>query len=383
MIDFYPLFGESAGSASELRSFRVFPKTGSARWMLERRFTRPWHLKTWPRTTYRSRFIYRALWMMSFMRLHLPSRFDDFAVAHGSVYDCLSRDFDRLGVFLGTPGPNRKFVVYAARPDCSVFVKIPLAPGSFAQIERERVALNMLSTDPDIAPFLPAHYDIVGHLGLEDIEAGGARFGRLSLAEVRRVCDLLARRSRRTMPLIDQRVEWESPPPGLPLDHDSATRALISGTRSAARKFLDGLPKGLIVDIYDAHGDFTLWNALKLSDGSARIIDWEMFGPKPMWFDLVHYYVSQDILIKNSAPAKILGRLERIGEKLDLGNNWCYSLGLYFAVQALMYCGIYERQYDLHPQARTQLFVWQQILNMLVENGAGVTKVGEPHQSCL
>jgi len=124
------------------------------------------------------------------------------------------------------------------------------------------------------------------------------------------------------------------------------------------------------VACYYAHGDFTLWNVLRAADGSARVIDWEMFGPKPVRFDLIHYHVSQDILVKNKGPDKVLRHLEHIGKLLDENSGWLLSQGFYFANQSLYYCAIYERQETLHQQARTQLRAWAGILETLSNRGA-------------
>ena len=72
MIDRTVLFG-APEDATETRTFRVFPKSGPDRWMLETRFRKPWHLKTWPRANFRARVINRVVWTMGALGLHLPA----------------------------------------------------------------------------------------------------------------------------------------------------------------------------------------------------------------------------------------------------------------------------------------------------------------------
>lgn len=370
MIDLSPLFGNPADSPHETVTFRVFPRTSSARWLLEARFSSPWHLKTWPRANLRARIILWSAWMLSRIGIHLPSRLESFTVAQTSTYAKLRSEFDHIGIFLGTPGPNRKFVVYAESPGRSVFIKIPIAPASAALVRNETEALTALASVPALATMIPASSIVAGHLALEDIETQGVRYGELSLREIVRFCDLLEARSPFTRSLNALRADWEQAPLGALARHDFATSAQIAAARNAALCYLDSLPEHLPVACYDAHGDFTLWNVLRAADGAARVIDWEMFGPKPVRFDLIHYFVSQDLLVKNKSPDKVLSHLAHIGNILGEKSGWLLSQGLYFAVQSLYYCGIYERQQTLHPQALTQLRAWARILKTLSNSDA-------------
>ena len=366
MIDRTVLFG-APEDATETRTFRVFPKSGPDRWMLETRFRKPWHLKTWPRANFRARIINRVAWTMGALGLHLPARIEPVPVAPGSPYARLAAEYERLGIFLGTPGPNRKIVVFAERPDRSVFVKIPLGPASAELVRNETAALTELARDPDLAPLIPAHDLIAGHLAVENVETGGTGYGELALSEVARICGLLERRSRVTRPLDALRRDWEAAPPGDIAEHDAETRALIDTARGAARHFLDALPQDRPVACYMAHGDFTRWNVLRAADGTARVIDWELFGARPLHFDLVHYFASHDLLAASRTPAEVLARLGEIGCDLDTTVPWRVHVGLYFAVQALYYASVYERQAQLtqYRQARWQLEAWAEILQRL------------------
>jgi len=368
MIDLSHLLGPADAPDVAFCTFRVFPKAGSERWMLEADQRRPWHLKTWPRANLRARMIFRMAWVLGALGLHLPSRIETYPVAPGSAYAQLQAEFERLGIFLGTPGPNRKIVVYAARPERSVFVKIPLGAASAALVARETEALKELARDPDLSPLIPAAERIAGHLAVQDIETGGTRHEALDLREVLRVHDILERRSATTHKLSDLREDWLSQHDGTLESHDPQTTATIDFARTTAISFLDALPHDLDVPCYLAHGDFTRWNVLRATDGAARIIDWELYGLKPRWFDLVHYLVSHDLLVARRSPAKVVAHLERAAS--DIGatvskKDWWRQVGLYFVYQSLYYCGLYERQVDLHVQAIWQLSAWSDILGLL------------------
>lgn len=372
VIDLSPLLGSEDGPAAQALSFRVFPKTGEERWMLETTQRRPWYLKTWPRANLRAQVIYRVAWVMGMLGLHLPYRKERFQVNSGSVYAQLRERFDRLGIFLGTPGPNRKIVVYASRPGRSVFVKIPLGPTSNDLVAREAVALEELHQDRDLAPLVPQAGRVFGHLAIEDIETNGTKYMALDSAELLRIHDLMERRSACTRLLTALRQDWEKQAPEQAVvAHDADTAAAIAAARAAANDFLDRLPQDMAVPCYTAHGDFTRWNVLRAADGTPRIIDWELYGLKPRWFDLVHYIVSHDLLVKRASALEVLGHLREVSQSTKIASSevgWWKQVGFYFVYQSLYYCGIYERQVQLHAQAIWQLETWAGILRILLAN---------------
>lgn len=369
MIDLSPLFGPADAVGAQPFDFRVFPKTGAERWLLETTQRRPWHLKTWPRANRRARLIYRVAWGLGALGLHLPFRVETYTVAPRSAYTQLRERFDRLGIFLGTPGPNRKIVVYAERPGQSVFIKIPLGPASIALAARESAALEELSQDPNLAHLVPRASRIAGHLALENIETDGTGYAALDLAELCRIQDLMESRSACTRQLAALRRDWEKDAPtGAVVTHNADVLAAILAARTAATGFLDGLPRGLEVPCYMAHGDFTRWNVLRAADGRARIIDWEFYGLKPRWFDLIHYVVSHDILVKRASAAMIIAHLKDVAKSTGRASPehvWWSLVGLYFAYQSFFYCAVYERQESLHRQPIWQLKAWAEILRQL------------------
>lgn len=370
MIDLSPLFGEHVDGKREDLAFRVFPKVGPERWLLETSYRTPWHLKTWPRANLRARLIYRAAWTIARFGIHLPSRVERFAVAVDSPYAKLCAEFDHLGIFLGTPGPNRKIVVYAERPGRSIFVKIPLSHASAVLIRNETAALIELSREPELSALIPSHSLAGGHFAVENLETDGVVHGNLELSEVARIHELLERRTRFVRPLHELRADWEGAPNGMVADHDAETLALIATARVAARRFLDGLSQDMEVSCYMAHGDFTRWNVLRATDGTARIIDWELYGCKPRFFDLLHYFVSQELLVAQKKVGAILVCLEKISHNRLESNLWWQYVGLYFAYQTMYYTAVYECQKDLHRQAHQQLHVWAGVLHILNKSGA-------------
>lgn len=379
MIDLSPLLGPRDLSSTDILSFRVFPRSGAARWMIEATQRRPWHLKTWPRVSSRARAIYRTAWTLGACGLQLPHRLETFALTSDAPYTQLRSQFDRLGIFLGTPGPNRKIVVYAADASRSMFVKIPLGPASVALVSREAEALEIMARDPDLAALVPAATRIAGQLAVENVGSRGVSHSALDLSEVVRIHDLLERRSATTRQLLTLRFEWVVDRKTATVVHDAATRAAFERARATAHAFMDRLPQNLEVPCYMAHGDFTRWNVLRAANGTARIIDWELFGLKPRWFDLVHYVVSYELLVARTSASDVVRKLREVARRIDANAQeaiWWQQVGLYFVYQSLYYTNVYESQIRLHPQALWQLDAWADILGLLM-TGTGRLR-GDP-----
>ena len=209
-------------------------------------------------------------------------------------------------------------MVYAARGSQAFFVKVPLGPASAALVENEARALALLAAEPSIAPLVPRAGRVAGHLAVEDLTVRGAGYRTLSPEAVRAVHDLLYARSATTRCPAHLRADWKTEA-HLALrgesvaDHPAPIRALIAGCRMAADAYLDALAPELAVECYVGHGDLTQWNVLATRRGEPRIIDWEMFGLKPRYFDLIHYFVSADLLLRRADAPDILRNLDQLG----------------------------------------------------------------------
>ncbi len=200
-----------------------------------------------------------------------------------------------------------------------------------------------LQLDPDIRPLLPSRVDFAGHLALENMRSGGTRRGRLSLSEILRVHELLYNRSRTFVTIGDMKksafvsgfVEtgYEH------VQHPAEMVQLVKQTRDIATAYLSRFRDTDMVDCYMAHGDFHASNALVAADGTARIFDWEHFGLKPRYFDVISY-LEADYAYGND-PAEKLSQLKRIGDRIEIGSSdftWIDYVGFYFSIRAIKYC---------------------------------------------
>ena len=380
MIDLAPLIGPPDELGVYI-AFRVFPKKGRERWLLELRYWRPWHLETWPRANLRAHGIYAAARFLGFAGIHLPFRRVTLSVARGSAYDEFRQSFDKLSVFLGTPGLNQKFVVFAKKGKKAWFIKVPISVRSIALAKTEAAALSALSQDDDLAPLVPQFFWIGKNLAIEDVRLTGGAYAPLDIFEMSRVHDLLFSRSWTEDTIEDIATGWANPGP---VPHpDQETRTLIDKARDAAYAHISGFEKKTLVQCYLAHGDFTRWNVLRSKDGSARIIDWELYGKRPKFFDPFHYIVSQAILVDQANAREILERIFQFGSSVADRSSVLLYFSLYLIEQVLTYCDLYERGSDTSPQVHWQLRKWKDLFDLLSSDPMDSQAAGKSYPCVL
>jgi len=366
MIKLHALFGPE-DAPGQSGTFRLFPRRGRDRWLLETRFRRPWHLETWPQASHRARIIYCVAQLLGMLGIQLPSRRVTVSISNGSLYASLRVRFEALGIFLGTQGPNRKVVIFAKDKDRSWFIKVPINDKTRALAKSEGATLEALAADENLAPLVPRCHWIEDALAVEDVRTSGARFAPLDQDEVMRVHQLLFARSRTEVPFAELIKDWTAQDVAAQPHPDPATAAKIAPARDAAYRFVATIPAACPVECYEAHGDFTRWNVLRARDGSARIIDWELIGQRPKFFDPFHYVVSQSILVSRIPADEILLQALRMAEGVVDSHALELYFGAYLASQVFFYCQLFEAQEILDMQAYWQLETWSQLLDTLVK----------------
>ena len=365
MIKLPALFGPE-DAPGQSATFRLFPRRGRDRWLLETRFRRAWHLETWPQANRRARVIYRAAQVLGAFGVHLPSRRVTVSISNGSLYAALRARIEALGIFLGTPGPNRKFVVFAKDKDRNWFLKVPINDKTRVLAQTEGATLEALAADESLAPLVPRCHWIEDALAVEDVRASGARFAPLDQTEVMRVHQLLFARSRTEVPFAKLVDDWTVQDAAARPHPDPGTAAKIARARDVAYRFVATITAACPVECYEAHGDFTRWNVLRAPNGGARIIDWELFGRRAKFFDPFHYLVSQAILVDRLPAEEILRQARQLVAETMEEDAMRLYFGSYVSAQVFNYCKLYEKQDDLYAQVHWQLETWTQLLKAQV-----------------
>ena len=354
-----------------VKSFLTFLKGGKGSqhcWLLEERFSKPWHLKTHHMRYRRDVFRCRAAWFLSAFGIHLPHMRISVTVGEGSVYDRMKGSFDYLGLSVRHLAiPNTRAVVFAKDRRREIFVKVPMSNYATAHIENERSALMELQLDPDIRPLLPNRVDFAGHLALENMRSRGTRRGRLPLSEILRVHELLYNRSRTFVTIGNMKkpafVSGFVKPGHKDVQHPASMVQLVRQTRDITTAYLSRFRDTDMVDCYMAHGDFHASNALVAADGTARILDWEHFGLKPRYFDVISYLATDDLF--GNDPAEKLSQLKRIGDRIEIGSSdfkWIDYVGFYFSIRAIKFCELIKYG---NPASKSLYLKYQSMIRLI------------------
>ena len=261
--------------------------------------------------------------------------------------------------------------------DLAWFIKVPISDKTRALAQTEAATLEALAADESLAPLVPRCHWIEGALAIEDVRSSGAQFAPLDQTEVIRIHQLLFARSRSEVPFSELVDDWTAQDLDARSHPDSVTAAKIAAARDAAYRFVATIPAACPVECYEGHGDFTHWNVLRAPDGSARIIDWELFGRRAKFFDPFHYLVSQAILVERLPAGEILRQARQLAAVTIEEDAISLYFGAYIAAQIFYYCQVYEAQDNLHMQAHWQLETWTAILEVLVTTIIPVPAAGQ------
>lgn len=93
------------------------------------------------------------------------------------------------------------------------------------------------------------------------------------------------------------------------MNADMYMRHLINGLSDKYRKIFFGLADSDVdcadVVLAASHGDYIPWN--RFFDGNAlKVIDWECFGYRPVFYDVVHFCVFESINVTRLKPENII-----------------------------------------------------------------------------
>jgi tRNA A-37 threonylcarbamoyl transferase component Bud32 len=249
-----------------------------------------------------------------------------------------------IGVMLGMTGPSAKNVyVLNTSVHGVLFLKTAKSNMSFSLIEREAKALTMLNKKA-VSFKTPYLLDT------------GKEF-------------LLTT----SMGAITQSRKWS----GL---HSDLINDLYSlgVERCSLQDFLGGevddrylTVLGDTIDITYSHGDLTPWN-LTLKQGQLHVIDWEMFGLRPLGYDFFHFHIQTQIMNTKNKAENIVNFIDKtyqiyFNEKSKIEFPKLQGLLLYLLTVRMEYNRIYSGEEQLHWQAIRALNIWEEMLDMVYE----------------
>lgn len=123
-----------------------------------------------------------------------------------------------------------------------------------------------------------------------------------------------------------------------------------------------------------AHGDFTPWNVFYTKSDKIIILDWELSGILPLFYDYFHFKIQPLIMSAKMSSDDILNKLDlsylnkRVLELSEREIKVVDYLILYLISIMNFYVPIYQKQENLHWQAEKSMNIWKEILFKLLEN---------------
>jgi thymidylate kinase len=275
-------------------------------------------------------------------------------------------------VFTGTPGPNRKAILFTDNGGVGSFTKISMGENSKNLIQNEVAAISFLKTTRHLSFRYP------------EVLADGPEYTTFSdlSAQTRRLGEFTATHEKC---LMDIRNETRSILPLNHLDVWRETKEHLSSIKTIADS---RIPKGLIrklemmvtemdsdmyLDVTFSHGDFTPWNMFQDSRGNLTVYDWELAQNEiPFGFDAFHFIIQNGILTER----KSWRELERQITESLFANSVLFArysptqqrmyLKLYLLINTVYYLTVYQQQTRWHRQVTWLINTWSEGITSLL-----------------
>lgn len=365
------LFGYGANKTRK-GLFFVIKKNGRDFWLVESVFDTPLFLYTYPQLTNKAKLYSTLLKVIWFFRLnHILFEKREIFIEDGAPYDTISKRYNEVAVFCGTPGVNRKYVVVASNSlNERCYFKIPTSSSSRKLVDNEvrtLIELERVNLSPHI---IPSVIEFGGSYGFVEVpKENYIKVNRFLDSATLDFYEKIYTHSKEEITcdefldsqssLIERLKRLSS---FISYESEELIRQLLQEVEIIKKESKFNLK------IYKAHGDFTFWNIFKLSNDRLSVIDWEMSSYKTKYFDLIHLIVSSEILIRRNNPEDIFDTLVREFKFNGVGipDDFYLYLKLYVIQQSLYYVDKYHQQEDvLHEQIHWQVNAWLSLLKIV------------------
>jgi thymidylate kinase len=278
---------------------------------------------------------------------------------------------NRWAWFSGTPGPNRKSILwhYLTKSGFGYFLKIPLT---------SLAVKNLIIEADQLKYYEHKNYDLLifpkmenlnnGILRLQDIGKGTSRSNQFKKLPYEAVStwlksglDTISYENSAFKAKLDQAFEK------LDVMNDRRIPAELFGKIYLLKK-QTVIPEEILVS--NAHGDFTPWNVMCKHD-KLHIIDLELAqNAMPVLFDLFHFIYQSNILLGNGGYKAIRVEIDELFaqpqwktflEKNQIDKGTAETLYLLYIVS--YYLNVYHQQSEWHVQVGWLLTAWSQALS--------------------
>ncbi len=361
--------------AEAVKLYSINNPDGSRRWLWTARSNKPDFLKFYTVTGLKSILFVFAVRLLFLLRLHhfyfARKAFWARLVPGHKLESMLKGHF---ALFTGTPGPNRKMILYASEEGVKPqFVKISSSAHTDSLLTKEfenaYYIRNLNLTKLEV----PAMTKVSkGVLSTSDISSGAKRSSSFGHVHVAALDELLSKTIWSAIPyklecmqladsslaavidVADKRI------PDLMVQKLSRLRSII-GDQNIFTAF--------------AHGDFTPWNTYD-KENILGVYDWELAKhAMPAAFDLFHFILQKGILTERKSWQAIRTEAAEAFElfaaksKLLKSADFERYLALYLYINSSYYLEVYSHQKEWHQQIVWLLSIWDEAISDLLDDG--------------
>lgn len=342
---------------------------GTIRWLWPADSRKPLFLKFYHQAGWRARMFARVvrtifglgIQQYLFNRIRVTRTSNRFTSPHWAA-------------FTGTPGPNRKMIVYELRENNSWFHKIPIGENAAHGLRNEAAALQRLRSMNDRNFFIPhSEKGEANTLCVSDISKGGESANQFTAAHALMLKQL--RDHTLSYAFLNSLPVWEDTCKKLrQLERHPDSRIPPALLRKLGY-IIQSFPTGYVIETALAHGDFTPWNMYQHAAGSLSVFDWELSRPAmPFGFDAFHFIIQRGILTQRKSWKELEQeiRLTLFSDHGLLSNytpaRQQHYLALYLIINTVYYLHLYAQQPAWHRQVYWLLETWSFALSSIASS---------------
>jgi hypothetical protein len=379
------LFGEGSGAPETF--IAVLNPDKSIRWLVPDANRSSLFLTLYNNSTLKSKikawfwlFVLKtrteALFPNYFKRITLP-------IVNESVFRLVCQVSDLLeaqyAIFTGTVGPNRKIVIaLKTKNNEMVYAKIPLNPQSNTLVLNEYQAISTIrqylgAEAPNLQiPLIELYNYSTFNFTIQrgTTTAAKARVNDFSNVHAKALWSIYANHTKKVVQneaIIQLISFWNT----------RTCRAELAPLKAAIIKLHDLLSKNnsTIVVAY-AHADFTPWNMfIDAQKELVYLYDWELAKDEtPLLFDAFHFIFQTEIVLNNNDYKQVIQKIDQ-AQKLHYiqkiinvhSIDYYQYFAIYLYVNTAFYFDVYNKQTELHYQAKNLIEAWTAVIHYVCE----------------
>lgn len=342
---------------------------GSPRWIWNAENPKPDFLRFYSISSWRSRLFSIAIKVIFFLKLqHFIFRKKSIKASQNDQHPLKAFTDRHFALFTGTPGPNRKLVLFAN----DQFIKIGLNETSIQLINMESRNLKNIESGSFID--VPVCSQISnGIIALSDLGKHGKRTAKFTKRHAAALVELYCQKPSALLIFGESEI-YKKSKQQLVL-YSGASAAMIPSYLIEKLHLLEVHLAQKQLTFNWSHRDFTPWNCFESND-KIKIYDFELAHPHlPFGFDAFHFVMQQGILVDRLSWHQVKPLLQLAFNELKdatgrTNESFEDYLQAYLLINTSYHIDLYSRQEQWHEQIHWLLNTWNDALSDLLQNQA-------------